>query len=143
MKKKWMFALLIAILVSSLGISSNAYAQSQEPVCPGDCDQHDEVMAIFSDKLGIPVDELQARLENGERMAQIALSAGMSFDEFRSLMPMKGFAQRAAGLFGRGARWSTENPGSAYGSRACLNDAECTPLFWGQQTGGRGAGRGR
>ena len=143
MKKKWMFAVLIAMLVGSLGITSNAYAQSQEPECPGDCASHDEVLAIFSEKLGIPVEQLQARLESGERLAQVALSEGLSFDEFRSLMPMKNFAQRAAGFFGRGARRSTTSPGSTYGMRACINNADCTPSYWGQQSGGQGAGRGR
>ena len=47
---------------------------------------HDEILPILAEKLGLTVDEITARLEDGERMWEIADSLGYTFDDFRSLM---------------------------------------------------------
>ena len=47
---------------------------------------HDEMMAAFAQKLGISVDDLNARLAKGETMAQIAASKGFTADQFTALM---------------------------------------------------------
>jgi hypothetical protein len=47
---------------------------------------HDYYLAAYSDALGISEADLQARLDNGETMSQIALSTGITLDEFRALM---------------------------------------------------------
>jgi hypothetical protein len=47
---------------------------------------HDEMIAVFAEKLGISVDDLNTRLTNGESMAQIAASKGQSADQFSALM---------------------------------------------------------
>ena len=47
---------------------------------------HDTMMAVFAEKLGIPVDELTARMAKGETMAQIATTKGLTTDQFRTLM---------------------------------------------------------
>ena len=48
-------------------------------------DVHNLMMAAWSTELGISVDELNTREDAGETMAQIALSTGISFEEFRAL----------------------------------------------------------
>lgn len=47
---------------------------------------HDYLIAGYSEALGISVTDLEARLDNGETMAQIALSQGLTFEQFRTLM---------------------------------------------------------
>ena len=47
---------------------------------------HDGMIASFAQQLGITVDDLNARLANGETMAQIALSKGFSADQFTAMM---------------------------------------------------------
>lgn len=141
MNKYLLIGLMFAVLMSAASISGSAYAQGINPDCTGDCTDHDAMLALFSEKLGISVDELQSRLENGESMAQIALAAGMTFEEFRALMPKSELGQRAAGLFGRGSRRGAQGTQTPFGSRACLENPDCTPSYWGQQGSGRGTGR--
>ncbi len=47
---------------------------------------HDEMIAYFSEQLGISVDDLNARLAAGETIAQIAYSQGLTLDEIQTLM---------------------------------------------------------
>jgi len=47
---------------------------------------HDEMVQVFSDKLGISVADLEARLASGETMSSIALSQGLTLDEYNTLM---------------------------------------------------------
>ena len=47
---------------------------------------HDEMIAVYAEKLGVSVDDLNARLANGETLAQIASSKGLTIDQFRALM---------------------------------------------------------
>jgi hypothetical protein len=47
---------------------------------------HDEMIAAYAEKLGISVDDLNARLAGGETMAQIAYSTGLTVEEFQTLM---------------------------------------------------------
>jgi hypothetical protein len=47
---------------------------------------HDELIAAYADALAIPVVDLEARLDSGETMSQIALSTGLTFEQFRTLM---------------------------------------------------------
>jgi polyhydroxyalkanoate synthesis regulator phasin len=47
---------------------------------------HDEMVSIFAGKLGISESELEARLEDGESMADIAADEGLSRDEFVTMM---------------------------------------------------------
>lgn len=55
-------------------------------VAAGDEILHDELMAIYSAELGISVEDLTARLDAGETLAQIAYAEGLSVEEFRALM---------------------------------------------------------
>jgi uncharacterized protein YidB (DUF937 family) len=47
---------------------------------------HDTMVAVFAQKLGLKVEDLEARLDKGETMYTIATEKGLSFDEFRALM---------------------------------------------------------
>ena len=47
---------------------------------------HDYMIAEYAEALGIPVADLEARLDGGETMAEIALSEGLTFEQFRTLL---------------------------------------------------------
>ena len=47
---------------------------------------HDEMIVAYAQKLGISVEDLNARLTKGETMVQIAYSKGLTTDQFRTLM---------------------------------------------------------
>lgn len=141
MKKRFLITLMAAVLLGAFSVTSSAYAQTAAPDCPDGCPFHDDMLALFSEKLGIPAEDLQARLDGGETMAQIAISSGMSFEEFKALMPRGSFGQRANGLFGRANRRGSNGIAEPYGAGACCANPGCTPPYLGQQNGGRGAGR--
>ena len=90
MKKFIVSIALIAVVVVALGSTSSVFAQTPTPQTPVPGTQlgflHDEMVAVYAQELGISVDDLNARLANGETMAQIAYSTGKSADEFRTLM---------------------------------------------------------
>jgi uncharacterized protein YidB (DUF937 family) len=114
MKKLILSIVIMAVVAAALGTAGIVYAQSQTPATPapgsgygpgmmggrgsrgGMIGQntagtqtgflHDEMIAVFAQKLGISVDELNARLANGETLAQIAFSKGLTADQFSTLM---------------------------------------------------------
>jgi hypothetical protein len=47
---------------------------------------HDEMEAAFDPKLGMSVSDLEARLDNGETMAQVAYSKGITAEQFTTMM---------------------------------------------------------
>ncbi len=47
---------------------------------------HDEMIAVYAEKLGLTVDELNAQLASGKTMSQIASDKGLTVDQFRALM---------------------------------------------------------
>lgn len=47
---------------------------------------HDGMVAVFAQELGISVEDLNARLANGETVAQIASEQGLTAEQFRALM---------------------------------------------------------
>jgi hypothetical protein len=52
----------------------------------GDGILHDYLIAAYAAELNISVTDLEARLDSGETMAQIAISTGITLDQFRTLM---------------------------------------------------------
>jgi len=110
MKKITVTIMVVAVVVLALGAVGVAYAQSSSQgtgtgsgsgwmggrgsrgsigagnMSVGDGILHDYMIAAFAEKLNIPVADLEARLEQGETMAQIAVSTGLTIDEFRTLM---------------------------------------------------------
>ena len=47
---------------------------------------HDGMIVVYAEKLGLTVTEINTRLANGETMAQIAFSKGLTADQFQTLM---------------------------------------------------------
>ena len=106
---------LVATLVAVLMSASFVFAQSNNPVNPqtagssygnggmrggrgagmmgtgaaaavDDGILHDAMIAVYAEELGISVADLNARLEAGETMGQIAYAQGLTVDEFTALM---------------------------------------------------------
>ncbi len=108
MNKIVILLVIVAVATLALGTVGIAYAQSptQAPgtgtgymnghgsrnglggpnTIAGDGILHDYMIAAYAEKLNIPVADLEARLDSGETMAQIALSEGLTFEQFRTLM---------------------------------------------------------
>ena len=110
MKKITVSLMVVAVVVFALGAVSVAYAQTAAQgtgtgsgsgwkggrgsrggmgasnMSVGDGILHDYMITAFTEKLNIPVADLEARLDQGETMAQIAASTGLTVDQFRTLM---------------------------------------------------------
>lgn len=102
--KTLMIVALVAIALGAVGV---AYAQSNLPQ-PGTgtgygmmggrgrmaaTDRglyqdilHDYMVTAWAEQLGLSVEDVQSRLDQGETMSQIALAQGKTFEEFRTLM---------------------------------------------------------
>lgn len=116
MKKSMIVSLLVIASVLVLGTTGFAYAQSQNPstgttdtmsgaqgglgimgstfgagstgTASGTIDGllHDYIVQAFADATGLTVEEIEARLVAGETLNDIAVSLGMTLDEFRTLI---------------------------------------------------------
>jgi hypothetical protein len=102
---------------------------------------HDTMIAAFSEALNIPVLDLEERLADGETLAEIALTTGMTLEDFRTLLteirtavhdqaveegllPGSQFGwmnERPEGNTGYGARRGGAGQG-LYGAGTCIND---------------------
>lgn len=109
MNKIVLSLMVVAVLAVTLGASGIAFAQGpQTPQNPGsgyvpggrgarggmanqgvtgsqDGFLHDEMVIAFAGKLGLTVDEINARLAAGETVSQIAFSKGYTYEQFRTL----------------------------------------------------------
>jgi hypothetical protein len=47
---------------------------------------HDYIIAAYAEALNLSVDEIETRLTSGETLSSIALSTGLTIDEFRTLV---------------------------------------------------------
>ena len=159
MKKSLIAVLMVAVLVASFGVVGSVFAQSENPgygygsalqqqlrTEDGLGVYHDEIIAAFSEALGISVDDLEARIAAGETMADIALSEGLTLDEVKALMPAGSFGTRNVARMGRGMMAFGEN--SQYqqgplllGDGTCLEDGQPVREFTNQM--GRAFGRGK
>lgn len=108
MKKALVASLVLVAAVFTLGSVSNVYASSENPSTAantanygfggnggmmgagiGGTQQgllHDEMVSVVAEKLGISVDDLNARITNGETLYTIALAEGLTADEVQTLM---------------------------------------------------------
>jgi len=107
MKKLMKSFVIMAVVAIALGSASAVFAQTPgpdtrsqpgggrrnggmfgEPLRVGDDGLlHDYFIAAYADALeGIDTTELEQRLEDGETMAEIALSTGLTLEEFKALM---------------------------------------------------------
>jgi hypothetical protein len=108
MKKFVVTLIVVAVVIFALGSVGVAYAQSPTQT-PGtgtgwmggrgsqnglgvantaavEGILHDYMITAYAEKLNIPVANLEARLDSGETIAQIAFSEGLTFEQFRTLM---------------------------------------------------------
>jgi hypothetical protein len=158
MKKSLIAIVVAAVLVGVVSVAGSVYAQSPTPETwtPGQGYgnraqlytedglgiYHDELMAVFSEALGISVEDLEARIDAGETLMQIALAEGMTFDEIKALMPVGSFG--AMSQFGHGYRYTNLDGEFVPGANcdgSCLEDGEYVPQYLGPQPGA-GLGRG-
>ena len=108
MKKLSLAVVIVAVVTLALGSVGVAFAQTPTQTTetgagwmggrgtrgalvggndvPGDGILHDYRIAEYAEALGIPVADLEARLDGGETMAEIAFSIGLTFEQFRTLM---------------------------------------------------------
>lgn len=110
--KKWLLTLVVvAVIAAALGTAKSVYAQSTTPQPGGPVNGygygagrgarggmmsglagtqdgllHDDLIAAYSTKLGISVNDLNARLAARETLSQIALSTGLTFEQFSALV---------------------------------------------------------
>ena len=158
MKKSLIAVLVAAVLVASFSVVGSVYAQSETPEYGygyGNGVQqqlqtedglglyHDEIMEVFVAELGLSVEEIEGRIEAGETIAEIALAEGLTFEQFKELMPVGSFGARSATRMGRGAMVNGENAQFtqgplALGDGTCLEDGQPVREFSGQMGQGRG-----
>ena len=109
MNKMWKFVSLIGLVALAFGATSLAYAQTESPQpygAPGFGHgmmggrgrygsgmansevgiYHEVMVGSFVEALGMTVDQLEARLEDGETIWQIAESEGTTWDDFFAIM---------------------------------------------------------
>lgn len=108
MKKFVLTMLVVAVIALTLGTVGVTYAQTpgQPPaagtgwmggsgfqggmgrgmMAAGGGILHDTMIAVYAQKLNIPVADLETRITNGETMAQIAVSQGLTLEQFGALM---------------------------------------------------------
>lgn len=112
MKKIWIIAGLLGITVLALGAAGLAYAQSgtPQPVTPPgygngmiggrgnfagmrggyisgeEGPNHDYMIDVFAEAIGLSPEEVETRLASGETMWQIVESEGVAMEEFGEIM---------------------------------------------------------
>jgi len=78
---------------------------------------HDAMIAAFAEALNISVEELETRLANGETLANIAISTGLTFEDIRTQVHEEAAAEGL--LPGSQSGWLNERRSgmSGYGAR--------------------------
>lgn len=97
---------------------------------------HDAMIEVYAEELGISVDDLNARLDAGETLAQIAYAQGLTTDEFTALMAearSQAIEQAvASGMLTQvQANWMQQRSTGTMGARGAgrvvrVNSADCT-----------------
>jgi hypothetical protein len=107
MKKALLVSAVVAIALITLGVAGFVFAQTETPPTPayqgygpgmmggrggygwmmGESDteeppMHELMVASYAKALGLSAEELEARLDNGETMWQVAQSLGLSEEQF-------------------------------------------------------------
>ena len=165
MKKLVVILLLAGVIVAAFGFVSTASAQgSDERAYYGqgggrggfgatsadhveNADVHALMMEAWSDESGLSVEELEAREDAGETMAQIVLSTGISFEDFRVLKTTINTSVAdealAAGFIDDAEyQWliqAAQRQMNGLGQGSRLGTASGTPLGTGPATGYRAA----
>lgn len=112
--------------------------QEPDPILASDI-LHDYAVTIYSEALGISVEEIEARIAAGETMAGIAVSAGYTLDQFQDLRAQtttQALAQAVADgvITAEQADWMQYHGAEFSGGN--------TGSMQGQQSAPRGVGRG-
>lgn len=160
MKKSLIAVVIAVVVIGVIGAAGAVYAQAPTPETwtpgqgLGDRTQlrsgdgtgiyHEEMLTIFSEALGISVEDLETRIAAGETLMQIAMAEGLTFEEVKALMPVGAYGMGAMrGQNGRGMRHTNLDGEFVPGPNCdgtCLQDGEYVPQFLGPQ---RGAGNSR
>ena len=145
MKKSLLAVVVAAVLVASFGVVSSVYAYGGNPgngngsavrqqlqTEDGLGLYHDEILATFSEALDIPVVDLEAQIDAGKTIIEIAVEEGMSLEDAQALLPVGNFVGRSAGWMGQGFMATGENAefapdGQYLGDGTCLVDGEVVP----------------
>ena len=153
MRKIWIIVGVLGIATLALGTAGLAYAQSETPppftnsgygpemmgsrgryggglVYGEEGPSHELMLESFAEALGIAVDQLEARLDSGEMMWQIAEAVGVSEEKFFDIMQQgrKTMVEQADGdgklsqeqADFMGPRWQEGGFGEGYGG--CMGD---------------------
>lgn len=139
MKKFLIAGIVVAVLVVAAGIFLTVnIVQAQTPtpeypfgpgwgmrgerIAAGGGIMHDAMVASFAEKLGMTAEELQARLDDGDTMWQVAEEKDMTLEEFRTAMTearVKAIDQAVADgkLTEEQGEWMKNNGGHMFGGR--------------------------
>lgn len=129
MKKLFMTLAVLGVVVVAFASAGSVFAQTSTPPAPGTGTgyMHDEMVAVYAEALGLTAEELDARLDAGETLAQVAYSTGMTATEFRDL---------AVTLREKVIALAVEN------GTITQEQADWMASRWNGQSAGNGAGRG-
>ena len=143
MSKKLFIAMLLGV-VAIFSFTGVVAAQGTNPPddAPGYGYPHDYMIAYAADALGLSVEEIEARIDGGETLAQIALAEGVE-DFYSFMQDARAYVLEqleADGItipgwsagHGQG-QWSQ---GGMMGAGTCL-DGTTTPIGRGPRGGGR------
>jgi len=152
MKKSIIAVLVAAVLVASFGVVSSVYAKGGNPNAGGGYGiaaqqqyhtedglglYHDEIMAAFAEALDMSVEEIEAKIDEGFTIVEIAQTAGLSLEEIQALMPVGNFGSRSQGWMGGGTMAAG---GQFAGDGTCLVDGQPVQQYLTHQ---QGLARGR
>jgi hypothetical protein len=153
--KKWLLALAVmGVIAVSLVSTGSVFAQTSTPPAPGTGTGylHDEMVTVYAEALGLSADELDARLDAGETLAQVAYSTGMTADEFRDMVVS--LREKAINLALKNgtitqeqadwmlSRWNGQNAGNGNGRGAGMGAGRGAGMGGGRGAFGGNAGTG-
>ncbi len=162
MKKLMIAVVAVGLVAGTFAFAGVTYAQTQTPpatpysgVGPGRMGGlggtgllHDEMVAAVAAKLGVSVDELQAQLNAGQTVWQIAQAQGLTADETTALLQAahsEALQQAVADgtLTQAQADWMSQRTSQMGTGGLGLGSGACGGLGGGMGSGWRGgAGRG-
>jgi hypothetical protein len=128
MKKIILTLALVGVVVVTMGSVSSVFAQTSTPPAPGTGTgyMHNEMVAVYAEVLGLTIENLDARLDAGETLSQVASSTGMTATEFRDLAitlyeKVTNLAVKNGSITQEQADWMTsrrtsQNIGSGFGA---------------------------
>ena len=159
-----LIAAVAVLVIAGVGIAGFAYAQSQEnptptPPSPGYGPgmmggrgwfkggmmgwrrtdtygpMHTYMLEAMANALGLPPDDLQERLQNGETMWQVGESLGLTLEEFRLAMTdARAEALKKAVEDGiitqEQADWMSQHMAQMWASGACPGSGHCGGRGW-------------